>query len=298
MNLADLKKPFSEVEWRVQSSGISRAADQKPWARVLAYISNRDIQERLDEVCGPEGWSNEYRKGPDGGVLCGISIRVKPELSEKDWDTAWVTKWDGAENTAIESVKGGLSDSMKRAAVQWGIGRYLYKLEAGWAQIVTKGTKNAHSGKVKGSNEYFYWLPPELPSWALPGTTRVTDSGTTVTETDSSITYTKTRTKPMEEAAKEVFDGEEVEAKPNPNRERCKNGIERLYREKIIDGEQSADKLDALARTKDGDLEVFLGKIKNEYRNGKIVLETEFKDDDSSASLAHYKKGFEGKELF
>ncbi|KKK75413.1 hypothetical protein LCGC14_2873990 [marine sediment metagenome] len=98
--------------------------------------------------------------------------------------------------------------------------------------------------------------------------------------------------------AKEVFDGEEVEAKPNPNRERCRNGINQLLKDKIIDFDTWTARVNDLEKVKDGDLEELLKKIKNEYRNGKIVLETEFKDDDSSASPAHYKKGFEGKELF
>ena len=44
-------------------------------------------------------------------------------------------KYDGAENTDIEPVKGGLSDSFKRAAVLWGIGRYLYDMESIWVAI-------------------------------------------------------------------------------------------------------------------------------------------------------------------
>lgn len=42
---------------------------------------------------------------------------------------------DGAENTDIEPVKGGLSDAYKRAAVKWGIGRYLYDMEAAWVDV-------------------------------------------------------------------------------------------------------------------------------------------------------------------
>lgn len=46
---------------------------------------------------------------------------------------------DGAEDSDIESVKGGLSDSMKRAAVQWGIGRVLYDLNTVWVEIEKRG---------------------------------------------------------------------------------------------------------------------------------------------------------------
>jgi len=49
----------------------------------------------------------------------------------------------GAENSDIEPVKGGLSDSFKRAAVQWGIGRYLYSLGAVWVDVEQRG-KNVY----------------------------------------------------------------------------------------------------------------------------------------------------------
>jgi hypothetical protein len=157
VNLDELKKPFSadDIEWRVQRSGLK---DGKPWAMVLAYVTNRAIQDRLDDVCGPENWKNEFVPAPDGGVLCGISILVGDK---------WVTKWDGAPNTNFEAVKGGLSGAMKRAAVQWGIGRYLYRLEATFANIAPDGI---YRDKVddNGKPIWFRWNPPVLPKWALP----------------------------------------------------------------------------------------------------------------------------------
>ncbi|WP_457652704.1 Rad52/Rad22 family DNA repair protein [Rhodocaloribacter sp.] len=82
-------------------------------ALVAAYVSNRAIMDRLDAVCGPGNWRNEFTAGPKGGLLCGLSIRIVRE----DGSAEWVTKWDGAENTDVEPVKGGLSSSMRRAAV-------------------------------------------------------------------------------------------------------------------------------------------------------------------------------------
>lgn len=115
--------------------------------------------KRLDEVCGKAGWRNEYRDIPDGGgVECGISIKV---------DGEWITKWDAAENTQVEAVKGGRSGAMKRAAVQWGIGRYLYDLTEGFATISTERQKGFNYAKTKELG-VFYWSPPQLPSWALP----------------------------------------------------------------------------------------------------------------------------------
>jgi hypothetical protein len=169
MLLSDLREPFpaSDVEWRIGQSGVK---DGKPWAKVLAYITNRAIQERLDTVCGPENWRNEYRPGPVGGVVCGISIYIKSR-------SEWVTKWDGAANTEVKdgdkldddtNIKGGLSASMKRAGSQWGIGRYLYLLDSGYAKIDTEGLYFSYV-RVKGGDSIpIYWTPPVLPPWALP----------------------------------------------------------------------------------------------------------------------------------
>ena len=152
-----LMKPFKEddIEWRIQQSGKQ---GDKVWAMCLAYVTNRAIMERLDDVFGVFGWKNEFLPTPhNDGVMCGISVKH---------DGEWITKYDGAQNTDIEAVKGGLSSAMKRTAVQFGIGRYLYNLDAGFVQVVEKGTAGAKYAKTKDAT--FYWLPPTLPSWALP----------------------------------------------------------------------------------------------------------------------------------
>ena len=149
--------PESDIEWRIARSGMK---GEKPWGMCLAYLTNRAIMDRLDAVMGPADWRNEFREWGDKAVLCGISLRLNDE---------WVTKWDGADQTDIEAAKGGFSNAMKRAAVQWGIGRYLYNLEGGWATFHEGGE---HSALVKRDKEdkgqYFKWSPPKLPSWALP----------------------------------------------------------------------------------------------------------------------------------
>ena len=144
--------PADQIEWRLQQAGEKNG---RVWAICVPYVTNRAIQSRLDEVVGPGNWKNEFRPGPDGGVMCGLSVRVGEE---------WVTKWDGAENTDIEGVKGGLSGAMKRSAVQWGIGRYLYGLDETFAQVSDTGSLR---GKTKDGKP-FRWDPPQLPKWALP----------------------------------------------------------------------------------------------------------------------------------
>ena len=159
MDLGRLKDPFLEcdVEWRVQTAGQGRKG---LWAIVVPYITNRAVMDRLDDVCGQPNWHNEYCNAPEGGVLCGISIYI----AERD---QWVTKWDGADNTQIDATKGGLSGSMKRAAAQWGIGRYLYNLSEGFANI-HEGGRNRQGENPRKSLPKFKWDPPKMPKWALP----------------------------------------------------------------------------------------------------------------------------------
>lgn len=167
MNLNDLSLPFplEDIEWRVSQSG---RGDRGIWCKVLAYITARAIQKRLDDVCGPENWRNEEPRiinvNGKSAFVCGISIRVENE---------WVTKWDVAEPTNIEPAKGGFSGAMKRAGAQWGIGRYLYYLDETWADVADKqpeGSRKWNRAKlsVELGRDKFCWKSPSLPGWALP----------------------------------------------------------------------------------------------------------------------------------
>lgn len=160
--LQDLFDPF-DIEWRIGRSGKNKNGI---WATALAYVTNRAIMQRLDDICGSNNWQNEYREWRNDSQLCGISI----------WDSdkkQWITKWDGADNTNFESTKGGLSDSMKRAGYQWGIGRYLYKLPEMFLTCTTEKPQNKDGWNYQAENSKkqipaFYWKTPDLPDWAIP----------------------------------------------------------------------------------------------------------------------------------
>lgn len=167
MNLEALKEPFpsDQIEWRIAQCGKNQSGI---WGTCLAYVQARAIMDRLDAVVGEMNWYPEYSFIGTSGVICKLSIRepsATPAPESHYWQ--WVTKEDGAEMTDIESFKGGISGALKRAAVLWGIGRYLYDLESGFIRVVDKSTKGARYGKTK-DGDTFYWLPPELPAWALP----------------------------------------------------------------------------------------------------------------------------------
>lgn len=136
MNLNDLHKPFNpdRVSWRVGSTN-----GDKTKGLALAYIDARDVMERLDTVCGPANWACTYTHA-DKIVICSIGIKV---------DGEWVYKSNGAGETDVEGEKGATSDAFKRAAVLWGIGRYLYDVKSPWVEIEPMG----RSYKIK-DNQY------------------------------------------------------------------------------------------------------------------------------------------------
>ena len=118
MNLKDLKK---EIPYRYRdqyaknkTTGVSYVIGQ------LAYIDARDVMDLLDEVCGQDGWQTDY-KMLGNKMYCGIGIFTE--------EKQWVWKWDMGDETEFESGKGEASDAFKRAAVKWGIGRFLYDLK-------------------------------------------------------------------------------------------------------------------------------------------------------------------------
>tara|TARA_R110000822_G_scaffold58228_3_gene145744 strand:+ start:922 stop:1860 length:939 start_codon:yes stop_codon:yes gene_type:complete len=165
-----LADPFEahDIEWRVQQSGVS--GKSKPWVMVIPYITNRAIQQRLDDVVGIDGWKNEYKEAAGGkGYLCGLSVRFGEQ---------WITKWDGSEYSQIEALKGALSGAMKRTAVQFGIGRYLYSLDTEFATCAPVESRFVANGEFiniplnksnkNGPRMSAEWFPPELPDWALP----------------------------------------------------------------------------------------------------------------------------------
>lgn len=146
-NIEKLSEPFPKdaVHWRVQGSPYER--DGKYSAMALAYIDARDVMDRLDAAVGPSNWQAEYSETHSGRVLCRIGIRINDE---------WVWKADGAGSTAVEGEKGGISDALKRAAVCWGIGRYLYRLDSPWVPCEVR---------TKGSN--VYWKKWFVDPWTL-----------------------------------------------------------------------------------------------------------------------------------
>jgi hypothetical protein len=126
MNLSDLSKPFpaAEIEWRVCSTNSDKTS-----GLALAYLTARHVMDRLDAVCGVENWQDRY-EFHGSRTVCYLSIHIGDE---------WITKADGAGDSDVEAEKGAISDALKRAAVKWGIGRYLYDLGHIWVDLEPAG---------------------------------------------------------------------------------------------------------------------------------------------------------------
>lgn len=118
---SELSAPFppEAIHWRAQTVKRDGSA-----ALALAYLDARDVMDRLDEVCGPENWRDSYVETAKGRLICTLEIRCFGE---------WIAKSDGAGESDMEGEKGAISGALKRAAVKWGIGRYLYDLSNVWA---------------------------------------------------------------------------------------------------------------------------------------------------------------------
>jgi hypothetical protein len=110
MSLDQLKKEIP-YQWRVQSF-----SKYKPEATCVAYIDARDVMNLLDDIIGPDNWQDKYEEHKKN-LFCSIGIWCK---------TDWVWKTDCGTESNVDKEKGEASDAFKRAAVKWGIGRFLY----------------------------------------------------------------------------------------------------------------------------------------------------------------------------
>lgn len=144
--LLALKQPFDTRFLKVR---IGARTKDKSKGIALFYLDSREVQKRLDEVCGIDGWRSEMQETSEG-VLCTISIRMP--------NGEWVSRTDGGEKSQVAPFKGACSDALKRAAAQFGIGRYLYYVPNSWHSLLNDGKIFADIDSVRDS----------LPEWAIP----------------------------------------------------------------------------------------------------------------------------------
>ena len=174
MDLTKLKAemPF---KWRVQSQNEYNA-------QVVAYVDSRQVQDKLDEVVGPENWQSDYKVINDN-MYAGVAIWTE--------NKGWVWKWDCGVESNTEKEKGEASDAFKRAAVKWGVGRFLYAMPLQKVKVkkhtngktypcddggnilwngdtLTDFVNNKINGGSEKSNQEKYEKPSESPTYSTP----------------------------------------------------------------------------------------------------------------------------------
>src|SRR3984957_5155371 len=158
MTLA-LAEPFNPQEVRFKPAVVSGNR-----AMAIAYVDARVIQDRLDDVLGVAGWQDEYDCLPDGGVVCRLRLRLGDQ---------WITKMDvgspSEQPDEGDRRKASFSDALKRAAVKFGIGRYLYRLPSQWVDYDPQKRQFARTPKLPASA-----LPrPRVSSASVSGSAKV-----------------------------------------------------------------------------------------------------------------------------
>jgi len=113
--------PKDEIKYR---PGSTFDWAEKKYARMLAYVDARYIQDKLDEIVGIGNWSNQFHRDEKGILYCTITIKFIREDGVVDS----VSKTDVGTESNVEQQKGEVSDSFKRCAVHFGLARDLYNL--------------------------------------------------------------------------------------------------------------------------------------------------------------------------
>jgi hypothetical protein len=103
--------PFRDGQIRYLSKG----------GRDMAYVTARDVAERLDEVFGFENWTDHYVPN-DHSVQCTITVTLPDGKTVSKTDAGG---YQGMSDQGDDDMS-GYSNALKRAAVKFGIGRDLY----------------------------------------------------------------------------------------------------------------------------------------------------------------------------
>ena len=140
-----LAAPFhpDEIRWKPQAVNGNRAL-------AIAYVNARTIMDRLDDVLGVAGWQDEYTPLEGGQVKCRLYCWIGTANNVAREDVGGQSK----QPDAGDKIKSAFSDAFKRAAVKFGVSRYLYKLPSQWVDYDPQ--KKQFSKR------------PQLPAWALP----------------------------------------------------------------------------------------------------------------------------------
>lgn len=113
--------------WRAISRRFQMPMSHKTMTeqgREYSYVTARQVAERLDQVVGSGNWRTLFKviDAERHIVECSLLVFdvVKQDVGYPNAET------DRQRDMEAEPFKSAYSDAFKRAAVMWGIGRYLY----------------------------------------------------------------------------------------------------------------------------------------------------------------------------
>lgn len=147
-NLREKLKAPMPYKWRVQSVKYGKAS-------CVAYVDARQVMDKLDDVFGVEGWSDNYSEHK-GNLFCTISVMTDGGIE--------IQKTDCGTESNVEKQKGEASDAFKRAAVKFGIGRFLYDLKI----VVLKTAKHTNDKEYPSTDDgKILWGAEDLSAYII-----------------------------------------------------------------------------------------------------------------------------------
>lgn len=151
INVQRLYEPFEHVQTR-PIFGRGQNGERRKVAEV-SYITARQVMDRLDEVFGVFGWSARFFIIADNTVCCELSV----ELADGKVVTKSDIGYSNNNNDSDNGYKGAASDALKRAAVHFGIGRYLY------GEGDEQGAAGDNGMRRQGGSGQQAYVVPRLP---------------------------------------------------------------------------------------------------------------------------------------
>lgn len=186
-----LAEPFDAKQEKVMPQSVSVKPDGTASAMGLTYVDSRAVGERLDTVLSPENWTFDWTPLSDGGAKGTISINVGMIFNYAV--DKWISKSDVGypnEEGDKEALKGAVSDALKRTAVLFGVGRYLYNLDKSWYPCETFTGKD-------GKPKFKKWIKEPVRNRPAANSAARNTGGATVATTN----VPAVETKPMPAAA-------------------------------------------------------------------------------------------------
>jgi hypothetical protein len=97
-------------------------------------------------VLGVDAWQDDYQCLPDGSVVCRLRCRISGELLTTVDVGGPSEQPDGGDR-----LRAAFSDALKRAAVKYGVGRYLYRLPSQWVDYDPQRSQFKQTPRLLGA---------------------------------------------------------------------------------------------------------------------------------------------------